>query len=94
MTTTDKPARRAGLRSGEPSFLAVGIYSCILGLECLLVDKAVLQPSRAAAASALAQQVAPVSREITPAEWAPWSLLSAGSVVMLYSFTLPAKMRG
>jgi hypothetical protein len=75
-------------------FLAVGIYAFILGLECLFVDKAVLQPSRAASASALAQQVAPVSREITPAEWAPWSLLSAGAVVMLYSFTLPAKMRG
>ena len=75
-------------------FLAMGIYSFLLGLECLVVDKAVLQPSREASASALAQQVAPVYREITPADWAPWSLLSAGAVVTLYSFTLPAKLRG
>jgi hypothetical protein len=74
-------------------FLAVGIYALILGLECLVVDKAVLQPSREATASALAQQVAPSVREITPAEWAPWSLISGGAVVMLYSFTIPAKMR-
>jgi hypothetical protein len=74
-------------------FLALGIYAFLLGLECLVLDKAVLLPSREATASALAQQVAPSYREITPAEWAPWSLLSAGAVVILYSFTLPAKMR-
>lgn len=74
-------------------FLALGIYAFVLGLECLVLDKAVLQPSRAATASALAQHVAPSYRELTPAEWAPWSLLSAGAVVILYSFTLPAKMR-
>jgi hypothetical protein len=74
-------------------FLALGIYAFLLGLECLVLEKAVLQPSRQATAAALAQQVAPSYREITPAEWAPWSLLSAGAVVILYSFTLPAKMR-
>lgn len=74
-------------------FLALGIYAFILGLECLVLDKAVLQPSRESTASALAQQAAPSYREITPPEWAPWSLLSGGAVVVLYSFTLPAKMR-
>ncbi len=74
-------------------FLAVGIFAFILGLECLFLDKAVLHPSRQSAAHAVAQQVAPSVREIAPAEWAPWSLLSAGAVVMLYSFTIPAKMR-
>jgi hypothetical protein len=74
-------------------FLALGIYAFILGLECLVLDKAVLHPGRDATASALAQQAAPALREILPPEWAPWSLLSAGAVVMLYSFTLPAKLR-
>ena len=27
-------------------------------------------------------------REVKPAEWAPWSLLSVGAVVILYSLTL------
>lgn len=74
-------------------FLALGFYAFLLGLECLVVDKAVLQPTREATASAVAQQIAPSTREVAPPEWAPWSLLSAGAVVMLYSFTIPAKMR-
>jgi hypothetical protein len=75
-------------------FLAIGIYAFLLGVECMVIDKAVLHPSRDASAAALAAQVAPTFREIHPAEWAPWSLLSAGAVVILYSFTIPAKMRG
>ena len=73
-------------------FLAIGMFAFILGLECLVIDKAVLMPSRDA--STVAQQLAPRVREITPPEWAPWSLLSGGAVVMLYSFTVPAKLRG
>lgn len=74
-------------------FLALGVYACILGAECLVLDKAVLHPSSEATASALAQKMAPAYREVSPAEWAPWSLLSVGAVVMLYSFTIPAKWR-
>lgn len=70
-------------------FLAIGMYAFILGLECLVIDKAVLK----ATDDSVAQQVAKSYREFTPADWAPWSLLSAGAVVMLYSFTLPAKLR-
>ena len=70
-------------------FLAIGLYAFILGLECLVIDKAVLH----ARGDSAAQQVAKSYREITPADWAPWSLLSGGAVVVLYSFTLPAKMR-
>jgi hypothetical protein len=74
-------------------FLAVGMSAVILGLECLVIDKAVLAPRGDSAASNVAQEVAPAVREVTPPEWAPWSLLSGGAVVMLYSFTLPAKMK-
>jgi hypothetical protein len=71
-------------------FLAIGVSAFILGLECLVIDKAVLHPSRD---SSQLSQIAPAYREIAPAEWAPWSLLSCGAVVILYSFTLPAKLR-
>jgi hypothetical protein len=74
-------------------FLAIGIFAFILGLQCLVIEKAVLQPSREGTASAFAQQVEKPYREISPPEWAPWSLLSVGAVVMLYSFTIPAKLR-
>jgi hypothetical protein len=75
-------------------FLAIGLSAFVLGLECLVIDKAVLVPQGGSAASSAVQEVAPAVREITPPEWAPWSLLSGGAVVMLYSFTIPAKMRG
>lgn len=75
-------------------FLALGFYAFILGLECLVLDKAVLHRQRDDLAGGIAQKAMPAYREIVPAEWAPWSLLSVGSVVMLYSFTVPAKMRG
>ena len=74
-------------------FLAIGLSAFILGLECLVIDKAVLAPKADSAASAVAQEVAPAVREVVPPEWAPWSLLSGGAVVMLYSFTIPAKLR-
>ena len=83
-------------------FLAVGIFLCILGAECLVVDKFVMagearpvvaEPNAAPAGPAtLFGETAPpapaVKRDIEPAEWAPWSLLSAGAVVILYSLTL------
>jgi hypothetical protein len=66
-------------------FLAVGVYAVILGMECLVLDKAVLHGRESGGTL--------VARELAPPDWAPWSLLSGGAVVMLYSFTIPAKMR-
>lgn len=62
-------------------FLAVGVFLVILGAESLAIDKAVLVRSEG-------------MTDIVPPEWAPWSLLSAGAVVILYSFTIPKKMAG
>jgi len=30
----------------------------------------------------------PISKDIEPPEWAPWSLLSAGTVIILYALTI------
>jgi hypothetical protein len=76
-------------------FLAIGINLVLWGLECLVVEKAVLageaKPAEASVGAYLAEPVRP-AREITPPEWAPWSLLSSGAVVILYSFTLPRRV--
>jgi hypothetical protein len=69
-------------------FLAVGLFCCLLGVQCLLIEKAVLVDRGGSS------QAAAAIREIQPAEWAPWSLLAAGTVVMLYSITLPKKLGG
>jgi hypothetical protein len=77
--------------------LAIGISFCILGAECLVIDKAVLAESRTVAAETgpLGQPAsAETPREIEPPEWAPWGLISLGAVVMLYSFTIPKRVAG
>ncbi len=73
-------------------FLAVGTYACILGGECLILEKAVLK-TRHERAPGLIESSAGRSREIAPPDWAPWSLMSVGAVTVLYSFTIPQRVR-
>lgn len=73
-------------------FLALGIYACIFGAECLVVDTYVMageaSPSPTGQASMFQSNTPHISRDWKPAEWAPWSLLSTGAIVILYSVTL------
>jgi hypothetical protein len=69
-------------------FLALGAYTCLLGVEALAVERAVLkQPADG-------QKAFFKQTEIVPPEWAPWSLMGAGAVVVLYSFTIPKRVGG
>lgn len=65
-------------------FLALGVYSFLLGVEALAIDRAVLKKPESSPA---AQQ-----KVVVPPEWAPWSLMSSGAVVVLYSFVLPRRL--
>lgn len=67
-------------------FLALGIFSLVLGLQALFIERATIISNRDAATPSIS--------ELTPPPWAPWSLMSAGSIVILYSFTLPKKFKG
>jgi hypothetical protein len=83
-------------------FLAIGITLCIWGAECLVLDRAILAAEAPPAESAEntlnyynpAPQLTKSKREIVPPEWAPWSLMSSGAVIILYSFTLPRRVAG
>ena len=68
-------------------FLALGAYCCLLGVECLAVDKAILKPD------VISSPTPGVQREVAPPEWAPWSLIAGGAVVVLYSFTIPQRVK-
>lgn len=70
-------------------FLACGVSVLLLGLECLVVDDFVLA-NRAAAGSSEAGG----TRALNPPDWAPWSLISGGAVTILYSFTIPQRVKG
>ena len=65
-------------------FLAVGVYVCLLGVQALAVERAVLKPDVARDAG--------LQQEIVPPDWAPWSLIGGGAVVVLYSFTIPRRV--
>jgi len=62
----------------------------ILGVECLVIDKAVLTAAEPGAGTVGVV----ASREVKPYEWAPWSLLSGGAIIIIYSFTIPRRVLG
>jgi hypothetical protein len=68
-------------------FLALGAYCCLLGLEALAVERAILKIDPTDPAP-------PSIREIAPPQWAPYIMMAAGAIVMLYSFTIPKKLNG
>lgn len=74
-------------------FLGVGFYCCLLGLECLVIDKAIMRTKGQNASGAFESATRNLGkpREVVPADWAPWSFLSGGVVTILYSFTLPKR---
>jgi len=78
-------------------FFALGITLCILGIECLVIDEAVLAESVAPSAPIISAEGAinpsGLQREIKTQEWMPWTFLMAGSVVILYTFTLPRRFQ-
>jgi hypothetical protein len=79
-------------------FLGIGVYLMIAGAECLAVDRvfwrSTPQPAPAPAASAFSKPPVQQPHDFPPAPWVPWSLLSTGAVVCLYSFTIPARRGG
>lgn len=80
-------------------FLALGVYLCILGAECLVVEKFVFRPTgpvRVESSASFLTTAAPKpqTREYAPREWAPWSLMATGVIVCLYSVTLAKRIGG
>jgi hypothetical protein len=74
-------------------FWSIGVFACLLGAECLIVEKAVMHSSAATAntTAAFAMRNAPQSKEIAVPDWAPWSLFSFGAVTLIYSVTIPKR---
>ena len=68
-------------------FLAIGAYVALLGVEALAIERAVLKPEMVGQDKIIKQQV------IEPPEWAPWSLMGGGAITILYSFTIPPRLK-
>ena len=61
--------------------LAAGIFACVVGVEMLLIDSAVVLPLHGGGQP----------RMFTAPDWAPWTLLSAGAVTILQFARLPGR---
>jgi hypothetical protein len=77
-------------------FLAIGVILVLVGVQCLGVAQFTLKIREEAPASTFLDGGVKLGaqRVITPPPWAPWSLMSTGIVVCLYSFTLPKRVAG
>jgi hypothetical protein len=76
-------------------FLALGIYVFLLGAQCLAVERFILKsrlpaPKPDNAIISTEKKLGP-NRVLAPREYAPWILMSVGTVVCGYSFTLPRR---
>lgn len=77
-------------------FLALGIMAMIVGVECLLIDSANLYAAGQTSTQSFINPngvPAASTRSWQPKEWFPWMLLSAGTITVLYAFTLPSRFR-
>ena len=102
-------------------FLALGIFSLILGAETLIVDKFIMtggrlrkitsapadglnpglsaqtnlnggyyqQASYQPYTATIARPQNNASRIVQTKDWMPWSLLAAGALIVLYTYSLP-----
>lgn len=75
-------------------FLAIGTYLIIAGAQCLAVDRVFWQATGEPVPSAIPFQkpAAPQPKEFPPAPWVAWSLMTTGTVVCLYSFTITKRL--
>ena len=78
-------------------FLAIGVYLVLLGAQCLGIEKLTLNLRESPPPQAdpfVPEESEPGPKIVAqPAPWTPWSFMSTGAVVCLYSFTIPGRIR-
>jgi hypothetical protein len=76
-------------------FLAIGIWLCLLGFQCLVIERAVLAESVTTSRPILSADMTFTPPGIQPSivtrEWMPFTFLGLGVVIMLYTVTLPRR---
>lgn len=82
-------------------FISLSIMLIVVGVECLFIESATIGPAKREAVQVnqgwfqqpTTSYQLKGGKTIAPPEWAPWSLIFSGTVVMLYSFTLPNRWK-
>ena len=77
-------------------FIALGIMAIILGLETMMIDSANLYSRSGTTAVDFIDPTGAPSAGTNvwkPKEWFPWFVLSVGTLIVIYSFTIPNRLR-
>lgn len=77
-------------------FIAIGVMAIIIGFESLMIDSATFYKSRATTPGEFLDPTKIAGQTTStwkPSEWFPWAVLSIGSLVVIYSFTLPKRFQ-
>lgn len=77
-------------------FIALGIMAIIIGFETLVIDSANFYSSRGSTAAEFMNPASIAGQQIIswqPKEWFPWLVLSGGTLIVIYSFTLPKRFK-
>lgn len=89
--TTNSPKNKSDGEMWRAFFMGVGISLIVLGVECLVVERAVIASPAAVNSFGPSDyesaEFAASTKVIEPPDWAPWSLISAGVIITLYATT-------
>lgn len=78
---------------GRPLLLAIGLFICLIGAECMVVETAFITTADFAETNIGEPRFTATDFSISPPDWASWGLLAGGSVVMIYAFTISLRVR-
>ncbi len=71
-----------------------GIFLLVVGLSLHTIDSYTVRPSGAVQATTWYGAMPPTVTTITPEPWKPWGYAVAGTILILWTFTLPARLKG
>lgn len=84
-------------------FISTGLAMCVLGAECMVVDRFVLADSITKSTPYMTTEeytswdadlpTTAKRRVFVPPEWAPWGLLSGGVMLVLYTASFRSRGR-
>ncbi|MHB9044321.1 MAG: hypothetical protein ACYC35_00125 [Pirellulales bacterium] len=73
----------------------IGIFLLVLGLSLHTVDSYTVRPSVAAQATGVwGGPFQPTAKSVVPEPWKPWAYAGGGIILILWTCTLPARMKG
>jgi hypothetical protein len=75
--------------------LGIGLFLLVLGLSLHTVDSYTVRASvTAQATGAWYGPIQPTAKSVVPEPWKPWAYTGGGIILILWTCTLPARMKG